>query len=274
MTHQRRADPSEWELVASEAADGCATHSCILELRHTLQALCIARNDLVVCNTEQNQRIAALESTQHVHVDTSHLSDAEREQVAQDLASPAAWRPLNVETTYGDAKAAAEQILRSPVVVTGTFEHGGETYQFTSQATPRSEVATPEGQEKRPESFHFMLERAGIPPLRQAPGVKRLVERLASEGATSDHERAATNTASCPSVDRIPDFAAPATLNPVPVAERPWERQGWCDAEGRCFFSQSLRPDLHTWILAPAAWLAKFPRIYTHSLPHNALPVP
>ena len=23
---------------------------------------------------------------------------------------------------------------------------------------------------------------------------------------------------------------------PVPVAERPWERDGWCDAEGRCWW--------------------------------------
>jgi hypothetical protein len=34
----------------------------MLELNDTLRALCIARNDLVVCSTEQNQRIEALEA--------------------------------------------------------------------------------------------------------------------------------------------------------------------------------------------------------------------
>jgi hypothetical protein len=68
-------------------------------------------------------------------------------------------------------------------------------------------------------------------------------------------------------------FARPA-IEPVPVAERlPGPED--CDEEGRCFlFSQSVIPDLQTWILAPAAWAAKFPHIYTHSLPHHALPVP
>ena len=86
-------------------------------------------------------RIEALEATQHAHVDLSHLSDAEREQVAQELAKPAAWRPLEVETTYGSepasdepiSMATAQQIL-SPRMVEGTFEHGGETYRY--KATP------------------------------------------------------------------------------------------------------------------------------------------
>jgi hypothetical protein len=34
-----------------------------------------------------------------------------------------------------------------------------------------------------------------------------------------------------------PEPAEPACLGPIPVAERPWEREGFCDAEGRCWFS-------------------------------------
>jgi hypothetical protein len=64
MTEPHRATPEQWAIVASEAADGSATHSCMLELNDTLRALCRARNDLVVCNTEQNQRIEALEAAQ------------------------------------------------------------------------------------------------------------------------------------------------------------------------------------------------------------------
>jgi hypothetical protein len=95
------------------------------------------------CTDAIVRRVEALEATQHAHADVSRLSDAEREQVAQDLASPAAWRPLETETTYGsEAAADAAQILRAPMVVEGTFEHGGETYRF--KAKPERESAMPE----------------------------------------------------------------------------------------------------------------------------------
>lgn len=97
--------------------------------------------NIYACLIELRARIVALEAQQHAHVDLSHLSDAEREQVAQELAKPAAWRPLEVETTYGSepasdepiSMATAQQIL-SPRMVEGTFEHGGETYRY--KATP------------------------------------------------------------------------------------------------------------------------------------------
>jgi len=64
---QHRATPEQWEYQERWASDDDDA-SCILELR---------------C------RIEALEATQHAHTDLSHLSDAEREQVAQELAKPA-----------------------------------------------------------------------------------------------------------------------------------------------------------------------------------------
>ena len=66
---------------------------------------------------------------------------------------------------------------------------------------------------------------------------------------------------------------APAPV-PVPVAERPWEREGWCDAEGRCW-----------WLVLNQSW----PCVYlmrsdddllaaadedVHCLPHWAIPQP
>jgi hypothetical protein len=70
-----------------------------------------------------------------------------------------------------------------------------------------------------------------------------------------------------------------ATLNPIPVAERPWERQGWCDAEGRCWWSGYDAG--HDDATVPAWFLDRPPSPmelrffgYTHSLPHDALPVP
>jgi hypothetical protein len=203
MTDQYRATPEQWEVVEICSEEGkipWPTADCILELRDTIRALCKARNDLVVCSTEQNQRIEALEAAQleqaeshrfctdaivrrvealelahriqsgtltsaeraelgvvpvvdleaavhraaaeardAVMADLSHLSDAERDRMAQELAKPAAWRPLDIETTYGsEAAADAAQILRAPMVVEGTFDHGGETYRF--KAKPEREA--------------------------------------------------------------------------------------------------------------------------------------
>ena len=62
------------------------------------------------------------------------------------------------------------------------------------------------------------------------------------------------------------------TIQPVPVSDRPWEREGWCDAKGRCWFGAP--PDG----AADAGWILRKPseRLshQTASLPHHALPVP
>jgi hypothetical protein len=59
--------------------------------------------------------------------------------------------------------------------------------------------------------------------------------------------------------------ARPA-IQPVAVAERPWEREGWCDAEGRCWwFNHAGIPE---WQLASDGPYGDF------SLPHHALPLP
>ena len=56
------------------------------------------------------------------------------------------------------------------------------------------------------------------------------------------------------------------TIQPVAVAERPWEREGWCDAEGRCWwFNHAGIPE---WQLASDGPYGDF------SLPHHALPLP
>jgi hypothetical protein len=126
-TDLHRATPEQWEHVqicaGMKQEIPWATADCILELR---------------------ARIEALEVMQHAHADVSRLSDAEREQVTQELAKPAAWRPLDIETTYGTEAATftARQILRAPIVVEGTFEHGGETYRF--KAKPEREGAMTE----------------------------------------------------------------------------------------------------------------------------------
>lgn len=64
-------------------------------------------------------------------------------------------------------------------------------------------------------------------------------------------------------------LSAPApAVAPIPVAERPWEREGWCDEQGRCWWFNSEDPN---WVFDDATagrhW-ADF------SLPHNALLLP
>ncbi len=70
MTDQHRATPEQWEVVEICREEGkipWPTATALLELR---------------------SRIEALEATQHAHADVSRLSDAEREQVTQELAKP------------------------------------------------------------------------------------------------------------------------------------------------------------------------------------------
>jgi hypothetical protein len=61
-------------------------------------------------------------------------------------------------------------------------------------------------------------------------------------------------------------------IEPVPVSERPWEREGWCDAEGRCWWWNPATNTLGTpwWSYSPWEWMEDA----TCSLPHHALPLP
>jgi hypothetical protein len=168
--HQHRATPEQWEHLENGAQLERPYNSalCLLELRDRITALeatqhaHVDTSRLSDAEREQMAQDLASPAAWRPLVDTSRLSDAEREQMAQDLASPAAWRPLNVETTYADAKSVAEQILRAPTVVRGTLKHGGKMYQFTSQAN-QSRGATEKvptiGQEpnspERPQTFNF-----------------------------------------------------------------------------------------------------------------------
>lgn len=57
------------------------------------------------------------------------------------------------------------------------------------------------------------------------------------------------------------------TPRPVPVAERPWARDEWCDTDGRCWwfdFNDSWEFRKYLWMHETA----------THSLPAYAIPLP
>jgi len=57
------------------------------------------------------------------------------------------------------------------------------------------------------------------------------------------------------------------TITPIPVSERPWEREGFCDAEGRCWMHGKAEDDWR--LISP-----KLSYCFSHCLPHWALPLP
>ena len=109
----------------------------------------------------------SLEAAQQDKLDRLIALDREDPTPDPAITELRAWRPLDIETTYGsDAAADAAQILHAPMVVQGTFEHGGETYRF--KAKPERESAMTEL-------------RAASAEMRPAGG---LVERVADVSLT------------------------------------------------------------------------------------------
>ena len=95
MTSQHRATPEQWKLLQRQGQTlGSAESTALLELR---------------------ARIEALEATQHAHVDTSHLTDAERKQIREELARPATFAELLMpppRTTTPAPLFTAEEVAR------------------------------------------------------------------------------------------------------------------------------------------------------------------
>jgi hypothetical protein len=74
----------------------------------------------------------------------------------------------------------------------------------------------------------------------------------------------------------IARYAHPA-IQPVPVAERPWEREGWRDADGRCWWGRPSEELCNSdWHLATRAEVEEFCSdcIPIVSRPAHALPIP
>jgi hypothetical protein len=63
-----------------------------------------------------------------------------------------------------------------------------------------------------------------------------------------------------------------AAVAPVAVAERPWEREGWCDAQGRCWRFDPCENGW--WSYGDPTDLMGSPRPWTHMAPHWAIPLP
>jgi hypothetical protein len=79
-----------------------------------------------------------------------------------------------------------------------------------------------------------------------------------------------------------PLYDATTAVQPVPVSERPWERPGWCDAEGYCWAgypseTENLCTSHPQWLLTNPTYIDSRKDSSADSvvlLPHWALPVP
>jgi hypothetical protein len=78
-------------------------------------------------------------------------------------------------------------------------------------------------------------------------------------------------------LDRAAELLQRQALVPVSVSERPWEREGWCNAEGRCWWGRGESDDWSAdWTLATPEAVAEFCEFspQTVCLPAHALPLP
>jgi hypothetical protein len=165
MTDQHRATPEQWAKCEEDARLWSGAFNCILELRARIEALEAAQLEQaeshrfctdgitlakLATGTLTSAERAELGVVTRVQLEAAMLrSTSDARQAAMDELR--AWRPLDIETTYGsEAAADAVQLLRSPMVVQGTFEHGGETYRF--KAKPERESAMTELRAASPEA--------------------------------------------------------------------------------------------------------------------------
>tara|TARA_R110000868_G_scaffold31638_5_gene115931 strand:- start:14324 stop:14995 length:672 start_codon:yes stop_codon:yes gene_type:complete len=135
-----------------------------------------------------------------------------------------------------------------------------------------------------------VLDRWGRPtPQPPADGeVVELVARLHGDGSAMSSQSgqmwwdlmASSSTAQR---DHLNDITRAVELlqrqhpQPVAVSERPWEREGWCDEQGRCWAWHPFDPENDEtgdyWSRIPWHWIDDI-GIWSHCLPANALPIP
>ena len=72
-------------------------------------------------------------------------------------------------------------------------------------------------------------------------------------------------------LSRIAELLGRPTPQPVAVSEHPWERDGWCDEQGRCWWTANKPGPM-----PPSWWMVSIPQSCTDGimLPAHALPTP
>ena len=96
--------------------------------------------------------------------------------------------------------------------------------------------------------------------------VKWLEEEAEAYRQTCGTNLASVNLARAATLLSQQAAPSPAVV-PVEVSERPWEWEGWCNAEGQCW---ALSPDHNSWQLVKPRFLS----FWVLLLPHHAIPLP
>ena len=163
MTKPHRLTPEQWESIERYADDN-AYDACFLELR---------------------ARIEALEATQHAHVDTSHLTDAERKQIREDLARPATFAELLMpppRTTMPVPLFTAEEVARivAPTVKKSLTDSAGSLVGRVATDAELCQVYNdaPDHCVSALRAVYDLGRQHGVAPIRSAPE-SPLVERVA-----------------------------------------------------------------------------------------------
>lgn len=125
--------------------------------------------------------------------------------------------------------------------------------------------------------LHAVLVRWGNPvPQSPAEGeVSKLVQHLHHAAEVDGWNGASPEW--CQSMLRAAELLQRQEPVPVPVSERPWEGEGWCDKQGRCWFGREESDDWSAdWTLATPEAVEEFCTYapQTVCLPAHALPLP
>lgn len=104
------------------------------------------------------------------------------------------------------------------------------------------------------------------------------------EGPLDDWPKQAERAATVHGLRAVLALIRRPAIQPIPVSERPLEREGWCDAQGRCWVGEPESDyslgESGDFDMLPPEWKLVDPTLFASSarpiflLPHWALPLP
>lgn len=124
------------------------------------------------------------------------------------------------------------------------------------------------------ESWEALLARARAAlaqPTSPTDGeVRELVDKLGSMAADAESADFVDDVATLDHAIRLLSERHPT---PVPVSERPWKREGWCNEQGKCWLQGKVEGDWR--LINPLnSGVPNLKYCFTFSLPAHALPLP
>lgn len=125
--------------------------------------------------------------------------------------------------------------------------------------------------------------KADLSPAPPAPKpaegeVAELVAALRTDAECVEVEDYALCNMTADQMRRAADLLSQRHPTPVPVAERPWERDGWCDEQGQCWWFNPGQPAMSNPHIATSSWrlcrMLNGKPMGNHCLPAAALHLP